>query len=97
MDVISEMLCPLCLEDDWHRMWCDHHPVNQGVGGMWPPVMPVVGVWPPPLMVATPDGEMVQTREQQEWGGIPIEDTLFNELPVLNSETDGENEQNRLK
>jgi hypothetical protein len=97
------MMCPECLEMDWHRVWCEHHPANQGTRGLWPPAMPVRGVRAPHQTLATPSEEVVQTPEliargsETGWSDLMVDDPLFSDLPELSSGTEGENGQNVLE
>jgi hypothetical protein len=66
------MMCDICLEMDWHRTWCDNHPVNMQNSE-----------WPPALQVATPTGEWLNQMSQRQTGaGNPSKDVMDN-VPLI--------------
>jgi hypothetical protein len=56
------MLCPVCLEESWHRVWCEYHPAASLHQSAWPPALQVassIGGWMQPLdQMATDDGNV---------------------------------------
>jgi hypothetical protein len=67
------MLCTVCLEVDWHRTWCDYHPINRQTSA-----------WPPALQVATPTGEWLHhmsQRPQTDEGNLSGE--VIDDTPLI--------------
>jgi hypothetical protein len=67
------MLCPVCLEENWHRTWCEHHPAASLQQGAWPPA----------LQVASSDGGWMQQMGQLQTDDGNLGGVEMNETPLV--------------